>query len=410
MIQLLNVKKSRKYYIGKGLKNMNFKKNIVQFLLIVTGIFSCPVVKADIYTKNQIPKNIAKQIQKIVEQPSNLNGVANFKRKSKLQRIKDNIAWYKNHGKVNTLYNVYGLDIKNFRNQDGYITGKELKQLAVHHGNVDPLKYKDLLDDKLLFDQRVREHFPEALADIYFEFKGQNIIPRKNAKLQDYDDTLSALRSLDNGKYFIKELDGLGGNNAILLTKQNNDLKFRHVTKGEISLEDFLTITQKRSFVVQKHIENHSDIKKLSPAALSTIRIVSTRFNKDVHILSCDLRVSCSENSVVDNFAKGGALIHVNEKTGKLDEYAFRKHKKIMDKHPVSGIKFKNYQLPFWNESIKLVKKLHEIFPEFSSIGWDVAITENGPMIIEGNYGWGYYGTQITAGGMKEKWEKLHKI
>jgi len=228
-------------------------------------------------------------LETIINGPSNLAGFKNFKRKTKKQRIKDNIAWYKEHGKVNTLYNVYGLDIKNYRNQNGYITGKELKQLAVHHGNVDPLQHKDLLDDKLVFDKRVREYYPEALADVYFEFKGENIIPRENALLKGYDNTLSALKSLDDGKYFIKELDGLGGNNAILFTKKNNKMRFQHVNKGKINLEDFLAITAKRSFVVQKYIENHSVLRKLSPAALSTIRIVSTRFNKDVHILSSDL-------------------------------------------------------------------------------------------------------------------------
>ncbi|MBR2735607.1 MAG: hypothetical protein IKE05_05395, partial [Clostridia bacterium] len=123
-----------------------------------------------------------------------------------------------------------------------------------------------------------------------------------------------------------------------------------------------------------------------------------------------DLRVGCSKDAVVDNFAKEGAIVHVDEKTGKLGKYAFRKHKKITDKHPMSGIKFQNYQLPFWEESIELVKKLHNVFPEFSSIGWDIAITEDGPIVIEGNSSWDHTIPQTTFGGLKEKWNRAKTI
>ncbi len=390
---------------------MKTKKIIAIFsLFLAFMVTSPPQISANIYTKNKIPKKVEKQIEKIVNEPSNLDGFANFKRKTKQQRIKDNIEWYKKHGSVNEEYNIYGLDIKNYRRQDNYLTGKDLNRMGVHHKNIDPKKHKELLDDKVIFDKRVREHYPEALVDVYFEFSGKKIIPKENALLKGYDDTLSALKSLNDGKYFIKELDGLGGHNAILLTKHGGEMKFKHVSEGEITLEDFWKITGKKNFLAQKHIENHSDIRKLSPTALSTIRMVTTRFNDDVNLLSSDMCIGCSKDSIVDNYNNNGAIVHVDENTGKLGKYAFRKHSKVVDKHPVSGIKFENYQLPFWKESIELAKKLHKIFPEFSSVGWDIAITENGPVAIEGNYGWGYSIAQTTTGGLKERWEKAHKI
>ena len=391
---------------------MNIKKFAAKILLTFTFGILLPTtpVSADIYTKNKIPEKIKNQIEKIVDTPSNLDGFSSFRRKTRQERIEDNIKWYKKHFKVNQEYTRYGLDIKNYRNQDDYMTGSELKLLSVHHGNVSPLKHRKLLADKLMFDEKTRKYYPENLADVYFAFKGENIIPRKNTLIKKYKKTFSALKSLDNGTYFVKELSGLCGNNAMIINKTDNDMTFRHVTKGKITKDEFKNITGKRIFFVQKYVENHEKIKKLSPVALSTVRIVTTRFNTNVHILSSDLRVGCSENSIVDNFAKEGAVVHVDEKTGRLDGYAFRKHKKIMDKHPISNIKFKNYKLPFWNESIDLVKKLHNIFPEFSSIGWDIAITQNGPVVIEGNCCWDYTIPQTTTGGLLKRWEQLKKI
>ena len=119
------------------------------------------------------------------------------------------------------------------------------------------------------------------------------------------------------------------------------------------------------------------------------------------------MRVSCQKNAVVDNFHKGGAIVHVDTKTGKLQKYAHRRLEKSLKVHPISKIKFEGYQLPYWKETLELVKKLHNIFPEFSSLGWDVAITPIGPKIIESNYGWDLAVPQVTSGGVKAKWEKL---
>jgi len=389
---------------------MDFKKAISSALIISAMIFQLPVVSADIYSDNKIPQKVKAKIEKIVDEPSHLAGIDNFKRKSRKERIKDNIGWYKKRGEINWHYNRYGLDIKNYRSEENFITAKEANRLGIHHKNVNPREHLDLMQDKVLFEKIVKEHYPEFMPSTYFKFKSKKVIPTQTALISGLEDTESALNSLPDGKYFIKEVTGSCGNDAILLNKQNGNLNFRHVTKGDITLGEFWNITKKTDFMVQEHIENHADIKKLSPFALSTIRIATTRFHDDVHILSADMRVSCQENAVVDNFHKRGAIVHVNTKTGKLAKYAHRRLEKSLKVHPISGIEFKDYKLPYWHETLEMVKKLHGIFPEFSSLGWDAAITPTGPKIIEGNYGWDIAVPQVTTGGIKQKWEKLKKI
>lgn len=389
---------------------MNFKKLIPEILMATAITLSPMHAKADIYKDSGIPEGIKAKIEKIVNEPSRLAGIDNFKRKRKIERIKDNINWYKKHGKTNEYYNKFGLDIKNYRNADDFITERELKKMAVHHGNVNPRNHIKLMKDKVIFEEVVKKHYPEIMPSTYFEFRGKKVIKASSNQVKNCQDTKSALNSLKDGKYFIKEIRGLCGNDAILLTKKDGNLNFRHVTRGGISLDEFFKITNKTDFMVQEHVENHADIKKLSPYALSTIRIISTRFNDNPHILSADMRVSCKENAVVDNFHKGGAIVHVDTKTGKLARYAHRRHTKSLKVHPISGIKFEGYQLPYWKETIETVEKLHNIFPEFSSVGWDIAITPTGPKIIEGNHQWDLAVPQTTIGGVRKKWEKLKTI
>lgn len=53
--------------------------------------------------------------------------------------------------------------------------------------------------------------------------------------------------------------------------------------------------------------------------------------------------------------------------------------------HPDSKIKFKNYQLPEWSEVIRICKEMSAMIPTVQWIGWDMAYTDNGWIVIEGN-------------------------
>ena len=70
-------------------------------------------------------------------------------------------------------------------------------------------------------------------------------------------------------------------------------------------------------------------------------------------------------------------------------------------KHPNTNILFKGYKVPYFNECKKMVKEATKYIP-YKLVGWDVAITPDGPLIIEGN-GRGSMGSiDIAYGGLKK--------
>jgi hypothetical protein len=42
-----------------------------------------------------------------------------------------------------------------------------------------------------------------------------------------------------------------------------------------------------------------------------------------------------------------------------------------------------------WDAVLALAISAHRVFSQFPSVGWDVAITSDGPVLMEGNYDWG---------------------
>lgn len=57
-------------------------------------------------------------------------------------------------------------------------------------------------------------------------------------------------------------------------------------------------------------------------------------------------------------------------------------------KHPITGIGIVGFQVPFWKESLRMVKEAALLHKENRSISWDVAITNKGPELLEGNHNW----------------------
>ena len=386
---------------------MNSKKSIARILITAICILMPCVARADIYQDNNIPDEIKEKIEKIVDEPSHLDGIDDFKRKPRQKRIKDNIDWYKKYDKVNTQYNKYCLDIENFGNPDDFIdfrTGFKRQEKSKRS------KAKFCVDNKLALYSAAHEKYEELTAPIYFRFKGEKLLDFKYAKIKDCSKTRSALKKLPDGKYFIKPQYGKQGDGAILMVKNGGKLSFTHVSKGKIDLKKFLELTKNSVYFLQAYIEQHKALKALNPSSLNTIRIITTKFNDEPQILCAGLRMGKNSKTIVDNASQGGCFVGIGRKSGKLQKYAFSKTGRAMKEHPESKIKFENYQIPFWKDCVAAVKKLHMLCPGYTSVGWDIAITPKGPVLVEGNSGWGGYIPNLTCRGIRKRWEHNKKI
>ena len=74
--------------------------------------------------------------------------------------------------------------------------------------------------------------------------------------------------------------------------------------------------------------------------------------------------------------------------------------------HPVTKTVIIGFEIPFWEECLEVVKSaaLHNI--NNRSIGWDVAITDEGPELIEANHDWCKLLWQLPVKkGLKEELE-----
>ena len=126
---------------------------------------------------------------------------------------------------------------------------------------------------------------------------------------------------------------------------------------------------------------------------------------EDVVLVGSELRVGCGGNHT-DNVSAGGLKIGV-KKDGTLTKFGFydKEHGTKTTVHPDSRMVFEGYIVPFYNESIQVCKEFHSKLRGIHLIGWDIAITEEGPLFVEGNESCGT-DFQVMFGPMKDFYDK----
>ena len=159
-----------------------------------------------------------------------------------------------------------------------------------------------------------------------------------------------------------------------------------------IKLEELyqnLDAVKKSGIVIQDKIQQHEVLSKIHPKSVNCVRIYSLiNTDNNIEILGAIVKFG-SKGTVIDNtMLSGGVFTKVDLDTGELgDSYDFFNPRPVA-KHPFTGEAIKGLILPYWNDVVNVAKKAHAVLPFATSFGWDIAISADGPVIIEANTNW----------------------
>lgn len=183
-------------------------------------------------------------------------------------------------------------------------------------------------------------------------------------------------------KSFIAGLD-------VIISKPTGEACGKGVEKLKVSDFEseeklFSYLKEIKSGLAEEFVNQHQDISALYPHSVNTYRIVTVFTENEPHIIYAFIRIG-NGGRFVDNINAGGMAAPVNIDTGIIEFPAFDKDGIYYETHPYTDCVIKGYKLPYWNESIELVCKAARVISQVGYVGWDVAVTENGPLLIEGN-------------------------
>lgn len=311
--------------------------------------------------------------------------------KNSVQIKDDLITWAKKYSEFNKFYYLYGFDaIELERDMDSYQDYSGfLKMRSETNLNGRNTSQVVLLRDKYLFFKYLNMYHitvPEVYgAQINNKLVDSNLFPVRRGGF----DNISSC--------FVKPIDGECGEGVTFISN-NDDL---HLYLNE----------NKEDCIFQQPVIQHSSMALLNQNAVNTIRMVTViKKNGEQEVFGSILRIGTKDSKERDNTSQGGIAVGIKE-NGTLLEYGFRKPEfgGRIKSHPDTGVVFSGFQVPYYEEAVEAAFQAHRLFYRVRSIGWDIAITPNGPIFIEGNDDWELQTFQGIFGGLRDRCNRLLK-
>ena len=135
--------------------------------------------------------------------------------------------------------------------------------------------------------------------------------------------------------------------------------------------------------IIEDKVIQHEAIAALCPTSVNTIRVATLLGDKKEGIVYAYIRIG--NGKVMDNVDCGGMAAPVDIETGVISGVGANKQGDVYAHHPMTGTEIPGTQIPYWEEAKEMCLEAMHRVPQVRFVAWDVAITPDGPVFIEGN-------------------------
>ncbi len=172
---------------------------------------------------------------------------------------------------------------------------------------------------------------------------------------------------------FVKPLEGSSGQGIV-----------RFEEKDWLDLDAFADkIRTAGVCIIEEGIVQHEKMSELNPNSVNTVRIATVLGDRQEGIVYAFLRIG--NGKIMDNVDCGGMAARVDLQSGKLLTVAADKAGNTFNRHPITGTEIIGFELPHFDAAKTMCLEAMMLVPQMKYVAWDVALTQIGPTLIEGN-------------------------
>lgn len=272
------------------------------------------------------------------------------------------------------------------RSEWTYYYGSSYHPWARHNlrKRVQPMRHMGLFLDKAKSEEHFRQH-DITMAHSYGVLTPGPDFPGR---------ALEMLRRSRADRLIMKPLTGAGGRGICLLVATADGV---HVQQGT-ALTPVAAFSIGEDYLVQEILTQDERVAGIYPRSINSVRTVTLLgTNDDVLVVSASMRFGVGD-AFIDNWSAGGVAVGVVHSAGTLARYAFDKMGRRFERHPTTGFRFEGFAIPHWSGVVELSKKVQRAAPFYKLLGLDIALTAEGPKVIEVNANPDFIFQEQTAG------------
>lgn len=232
-----------------------------------------------------------------------------------------------------------------------FVTTKSYYNLLKYLNNN---KYLATMSDKIIFNK------------IFNKYLGREFIDLRVTSIDEFKKFIKNKKNI-----FAKPPTEFGGHGIEKITVKDID----NIEKL------YKELLSKKLNLIEEEIIQHEELNKLNPFAVNSFRIVTLVKDGKSYIIGNALRINIDDAIAI---GCSDAYMRLSE-DGKISSRVVDDIANVYEEHPIAKIKFSTVKVPFVKEAYDMALKAALEVPEIRYVGWDIAITPNGPVIMEGN-------------------------
>ncbi len=154
--------------------------------------------------------------------------------------------------------------------------------------------------------------------------------------------------------------------------------------------------------LIQPCLENHPAVSGLAyNTEVITVRYISRWQGEQITCLGATLEVPVGKSEKSGRTSYG--ILPIESESGLLQPFPLQAHwsekmrtdaELLWEKAKLLG------KLPDWEQLVLASQRAHALFADIDAIAWDWVLTPQGPILLEGNTGWGTATPQVLDGGL----------
>lgn len=271
-------------------------------------------------------------------------------------------------------------EIYNFKQAGAHqlMTDRQMLDSADIDGN-----YGLILHDKVLFEM-VMSRYIKVPRNLAMVRGGRLIGLDPSSKSSEHVDLVALLEK--HGALFSRPVDKCSGVGVTLF--EHRDGQFTQDGRSLDRADLLLALLESGDIVLSERIGQSAFAQHLYTRTLNTTRVM-TMLDPDTgepFVAGAMQRIGNECSYPTDNASRSGFICNVDLETGRMSRaLVITQRYRQVERHPESGVVFAEQVIPHWQDLCEELLDVTRRFPMLPYIAWDVALTDGGITLIEGN-------------------------